>query len=265
MTNTTTRPSSIFRLTVYEYRRNLSKHLHYPRFKLNSYRSCFFHSLKEAEDQISYESSYNHILLKGETEHTWFGIYAFVVTEIPLGISVNLGIRGESLSERVYLPDGTLWGIRDYCNFIPSTCHGEEYNYWGKLNRFHGRSPEEIRFKPGDIVEVFGFPGNDYWSNDEVHLAIVVDCPPTKEQVKKQLEQYLATHSGFDICYHNLSSIFGLYQDAYAVLSESCDSLDHANTISLFKPSLRVSRQREKKLRHMYQQYIKTQDDGCHE
>ena len=42
---------------------------------------------------------------------------------------------------------------------------------------FEGRKPEEIKFKPGDIVEVFGYPGNDYWSNDCVDLAIVVKCP----------------------------------------------------------------------------------------
>lgn len=251
MVNMSAKPPSIFRLTVYEYRRKLSKHLHYPSFKLNDFKSSFYTTLKDAEDQIAYESKYSKAFIQEESGQRWYDRYAYVITEIPLGIGIELQTRGESLSERVYLPDGTLWGIRDYCNFIPSFCHGEEYNYWGRLNRFNGRSPEEIRFKPGDIVEVFGFPGNEYWSDNEVNLAIVVECPPTKDQVKEQLKQYTATHSGFDICDHHLCSIFGHWQDAYAVLSESCDSIDHASTISLFKPSLNVSRHRANKLRRM--------------
>ena len=249
MQNKSATPTSIFRLSIYEYRRKLSKHLHYPSFKLNDFKSSYYTTLKDAEDQIAYESKCRKAFIQGESGQRWFDRYAYVVTEIPIGI--ELQSRGESLSERVYLPDGTLWGIRDYCNFIPSSCHGEAYNYWGRLNRFNGRSPEEIRFKPGDIVEVFGFPGNEYWSDNEVNLAIVVECPPTKEKVKEQLERYTATHSGFDVSDHHLCSIFGHWQDTYAVLSESCDSIDHASTISLFKPSLTASSQRANKLRRM--------------
>ena len=233
---------SIYRLTAYYL--PLPRRQHYPSFKLRNGKSFFFPTLQEAEEQIL-----------SDAEKLLPAIYAYVVTEIPLGIAVNLDVLGESLSERIYLPNGTLWGVRSYCNFIPSSCSGNAYDSWGRLNRFYGREPEEIRFAPGDIVEVFGFPGNDYWGNGEVNLAIVVKCPPTKEQVAESLAQYIATHAGLDVSDHSLSVLFGKGMDVYHVLSETCDSIDRAPTIALFKPSQNVSKQRETKLKALYQQY----------
>lgn len=134
---------------------------------------------------------------------------------------------------------------------------GDEYDYWGKLNRFYGRAPEEIRFKPGDIVEVFGCPDNHYWSDNEVNLAIVVKCPPTKDEVAKMLEKYVATHEGYNLCDHNLCHVMGHAEDTYQVLSFACEEIDHSTTIATFRPSLPVSPQRAKKLRNLYEQYKK--------
>ena len=49
--------------------------------------------------------------------------------------------------------------------------------------------------------------------------------------------------------------LFGKGMDVYHVLSETCDSIDRAPTIALFKPSQNVSKQRETKLKALYQQY----------
>ena len=70
------------------------------------------------------------------------------------------------------------------------------------------------------------------------------------------LDEYLATHTGFDVCEHNLSAKFGYGEDVYLVLSEACDALDYAPTISLFSPSIKVSKQREKKLKLLYEKYL---------
>ena len=94
------------------------------------------------------------------------------------------------------------------------------------------------------------------WNNEEVNLAIVVKCPPTKKEVSDFLDEYLATHTGFDVCEHNLSAKFGYGEDVYLVLSEACDGIDYAPTISLFSPSIKVSKQREKKLKLLYEKYL---------
>ena len=170
---------------------------------------------------------------------------------------IQLGLVDHNLSERVYSPDGTLWAKRDFCNFIPNHCHSpEEYNYWGRLGIFKGRNPEEIKFKPGDIVEVFGYPGNNYWSNEVVDLAIVVKCPPTVSEISRKLQEYRATHSGHELCDFSICCEFGHREDTYEVLSLACENIDHSPTIATLHPSLPVSTRMRNRLLKMYQQYM---------
>ena len=122
---------------------------------------------------------------------------------------------------------------------------------------FGGRKPEEIRFKPGDIVEVMGYPGNRYWGNDSVNLAIVVKTPPTVDEVAAMRKQYMSTHSGFDISDHAMCHEFGNHLDTYEVLSFACDQIDHAPTISVFNTTKQVSAKRRNALQKMYDDYIK--------
>lgn len=121
---------------------------------------------------------------------------------------------------------------------------------------FGGRKPEEIRFKPGDIVEVMGYLGNHYWGNNCVNLAIIAKTPPTVDEVAAMGKQYLATHSGFDICDHAMCYEFGHYLDTYEVLSFACDQIDYAPTVSVFNPTKEVSSRRRKVLQKMYDDYI---------
>ncbi len=117
----------------------------------------------------------------------------------------------------------------------------------GKRNLFWGRAPEEIKFKSGDIVEILGNPGNPYWSHDEVNLAIIVKTPPTIDEVARMRQEYTDTHSGFDLCDHALSTEFNYQMDTYEVLSLACDELDHAPTISVFKPTKNVSANKKRR------------------
>lgn len=254
--NETAKPASIFRLTCYEYRHASPKKRRYPCIKLGIINSSFHLTLKEAEEEVADKG----LLYRSVSEITklspFMRPYAYVITEIPLEVDVNLDILGQSLSERIYNPDGTLWGKRDFCNFIPLHCMGEEYNYWGRLGLFKGRIPDEIRFKPGDIVEVFGYSGNDYWSNEEVNLAIVTKCPPTTSEMKEKLQQYNTTHSGHDICEHTLCYKFGHREDVYEVLSMACEGTDLSPTIALRFPSRPVSTRMRNRLQRMYQEYL---------
>ena len=70
-------------------------------------------------------------------------------------------------------------------------------------------------------------------------------------------EQYLATHSGFDVCDHAMCYEFGHDLDTYEVLSFACEGIiDHAPTISVFNPTKEVSSRRRKALKEMYGKYI---------
>ena len=261
--NSTTKPASIFRVTTYEYQYYLPKKIHYPSFRLRTANTAFLPTLKEAEEWVVHKGSFYRSINKDNKPSSYYGTYAYVITEIPLRVDANLDYYGISLSERVYSPDGTLWGERDYCNIIPDNCFSpEEYNYWGRLCLFEGRKPEEIKFKPGDIVEVLGYPGNFYWSSNKVDLAIVVKCPPTDSELSEKLEQYLATHSGFDVCDHALCYEFGSRQDEYEVLPLAYGEIDHSPTIATLRPSMPVSTRMRNRLQKVYQQYMDKMDEN---
>ena len=247
---------SIFKVMPYYLARSWRKQ-HYPVLKTNVLETLYMRTLEEAEDYVFGRGrSYKEFMVE-HPEYSKLSLrYSYVVVELPIGLEIHPTL-GQNLSTRIYLPDGTIWGENTYADFIPLNCLGEEYNYWGRRNMFGGRKPEEIRFKPGDIVEVMGYPGNRYWGNDSVNLAIVVKTPPTVDEVAVMRKQYLSTHSGFDICDHAMCYEFGYHLDTYEVLSFACDQIDHAPTISVFNTTKQVSSKRRNALQKMYDDYIK--------
>ena len=247
---------SIFKVMPYYLARSWRKQ-HYPVLKTNVPEDLYMRTLEEAEDYVFGRGlSYKEFMVE-HPEYSKLSLrYSYVVVELPIGLEIHPTL-GQNLSTRIYLPDGTIWGENTYADFIPLNCLGEEYNYWGRRNMFGGRKPEEIRFKPGDIVEVMGYPGNHYWGNDSVNLAIVVKTPPTVDEVAVMRKQYLSTHSGFDICDHAMCYEFGYHLDTYEVLSFACDQIDHAPTISVFNTTKQVSSKRRNALQKMYDDYIK--------
>jgi hypothetical protein len=247
---------SIFKVMPYYLARSWRKQ-HYPVLKTNVLETLYMRTLEEAEDYVFGRGrSYKEFMVE-HPEYSKLSLrYSYVVVELPIGLEIHPTL-GQNLSTRIYLPDGTIWGENTYADFIPLNCLGEEYNYWGRRNMFGGRKPEEIRFKPGDIVEVMGYPGNRYWGNDSVNLAIVVKTPPTVDEVAAMRKQYMSTHSGFDICDHAMCHEFGNHLDTYEVLSFACDQIDHAPTISVFNTTKQVSAKRRNALQKMYDDYIK--------
>lgn len=239
---------SIFKVTRYIYKYHNIKKCHWPEFKLDAHLSIFFKTLSEAEEYIKeFSYIYSH------------DTYAFVIVEIPFGLHVS-EYMPDCFSERIYLSNGSLWGVNDYANITQWWCpyHDELElgNYLGKKRMFYGRKPEEIRFKPGDIVEVFGYPGNDYWSDNVVSLAIVVKTPPTVEEISKQMDEYLSTHSDYDVSDHSLGYEFGNYLDTYEVIPFDFGDIDHSPTIATMNPSLSISTRRKSRLIGQYEKYL---------
>jgi len=243
---------SIFKVMPYYFARSWRK-LHYPEFKTKVVETLYMKTLEEVNAYMLRHGSYYREFKESHTEFK-SNLYAYVVLEIPMGFETHVD---ENLSTRIYMPDGSLWGENTYADFIPMSSHGDEYNYWGIRNLFWGRKPEEIRFKAGDIVEVMGYPGNHYWGNDCINLAIIVKTPPTVDELAAMRKQYLATHSGFDISDHAMCREFGRDMDTYEVLSFACEGvIDHAPTISVFNPTKDVSSRRRTVLQKMYDEYI---------
>lgn len=210
---------TIFKLTRYDTKRGKGRR--YPTFLVKAdNRSAYFSTREEAEETMKHLTGYNR------------DIYCFVLSEIPLGVN---HLSYESFSERVYLPDGQLWGERPYADMLPSDIppqYGEiEFDncLYGR-NYFAGRKPEEIRFQPGDIIEVFCYDGNHYWSAGHGELAVVLETPPSVEVISELSERYLKSGRnltgdfGFDLG----TRINALY-DAYTIVAayESLNTEDN--------------------------------------
>lgn len=241
---------SIFKVKRYYYCHYNKKRCHWPEFKLYSPDSIYFQTLAEAEEYVQRFSQYS-----------CRDTYAFVVTELPLGFQLRDRISEDYFSERIYLPDGTLWGVNDYADIMQtwtplSVDEAELGHYLGKKRMFHGRTPEEIRFKPGDIVEVFCYPGNSFWGDDYVSLAIVVQTPPPVDEVARMREDYMATHSDYDLSDHSLGYEFGSHLDCYIVIPYNFGDTDYSPTIATMRPSLPISTRRKNLLISQYEQYL---------
>lgn len=96
--------------------------------------------------------------------------------------------------------------------------------------RFYGRRPEEIRFKPGDIVEVLNRDG-------EISLAFVAVLPPSVEKAAR--------------CTLDTSD------DCYVVLDhEDYRYHDHVDSVCLFKPQHKIHPGIEARLRNAYRNFL---------
>lgn len=244
---------SIYKVIHYKHTWHNKRKLPYPKFNVSDSNEIYFKTLEEVEDYMQKQFDFHN---KHPLDKDFIDMYAYVVIEIPLYEEVNVEVLNQYLSFRTYLPNGTLWGKNEYGSFMPRHATGDEYNDWGRRNQFWGRKPEEIRFKPGDIVEVLGCPGNDYWGNETVDLAIVVKTPPTIAEVKEKRKRYLESHSSFDLCDHALSSEFNHRLDTYEVIPYALGDIDHAPTICVFEPTKQISSRRRKVLQTLYDEYL---------
>ncbi|MBR4388026.1 MAG: hypothetical protein IKT00_02470 [Prevotella sp.] len=246
---------SIFKVIHYEHIYSNKRKLPYPTFRVNGSNEIYFKNIEDVESYMQKEADfYKNKLVHQSLDDNYMDIlYAYVILEIPLKEVVNVDALDQYLSFRTYLPDGTLWGKNEYGHFMSRHATGDEYNYWGRKNQFWGRKPDEIKFKPGDIVEVLGCPGNVFWSNETVDLAIVTKVPPTIAEVEDMRKKYIETHSGYDLCDHAMSIEFDHSLDTYEVIPYAYGNIDHAPTACVFKPTKQISAQRKKHLMNLYE------------
>lgn len=238
---------TIFKLTRYATKSGRSRR--YPTFRVEAdARSAYFSTREEAEETLRHLTCYD------------CDAYCWVLSEIPMKIN---HLYYESFSEWIYLPDGQLWNNRSYADMLPGDNppqYGEiEFdNYLYGRNYFAGRRPEEIRFQPGDIIEVFCYDGNRHWSAGHGELAIVLETPPTVEVISGLSERYLESRRALTVdrgfC---LGSHFRARYDAYTIVpayqspSIEDNPIDYCPTHCAMQPAEKVSARMRNKLEAM--------------
>lgn len=210
---------SVFRLTHYDRKGGSSSA---TSFALQASPSLLFPTLQEAEERMRQD-------VRNKDERT----YAYVIVEEPVGLPCR---DDESLSVRVYQPDGTLWSTQPYARLVQwdaPTTDAEEYNRFGRLRQFDGRKPEEVHFKAGDVVEILCCKHTAYWNTDEpcVERAVVEATPLLRDEVLRSKKDYLEVLRVLDRENddHDLGYAYGGDDDCYRVRALSNpDVLDRA-------------------------------------
>jgi hypothetical protein len=134
----------------------------YPAFKVREYHLGFYTSLAKSELAMTRD------IKNRETEED--PIYCYHINEY-LTDCCHGRYRGDSkYSRRSYLPDGSLMDA----NLTPELdSTGEDKAV------FSGRTPERIRFRKGDFVEIL--------YGNYVELGIVYNTPPSAEHRKRKM------------------------------------------------------------------------------
>lgn len=160
----------IYTLTVWSY---ASSRPRYPRIKLKEEQHFFFHSLADAEKQISFTNKQRKAPGKvhpGHSDHCTKP-YCFIVDEIPVGVPRHLLHEAQA-----------WWRYDGNGKLIVSSLVSEIEDEGGCLEPFFGRPPEMCPARTGDIVEVM--------RGEEVTLGIVFSPPPSPAKMLKRLQRY---------------------------------------------------------------------------
>ncbi len=188
--------NSLFQLTTFRY--NPDQRNPYPVFPVSVSSRCFFHRCEDALQTIRRKAPDPFV-------------YCFIIHEIPFDIEIG---PDESIAEYVFDSYGSLFSSRTYAIISdrghdgPTTTGWTEY--FNSIRKTDWSKPEQLHFRSGDIVEIHGREGNQYFPHDQVEIGIISSLPPNNESEPK---------------------------DCYGVITLSSPGvLDHAPICSVFKP-----------------------------
>ncbi len=212
--------NTVFEVRVVEIDPCSEKRSKYPIFDICDPMVVYADTLHSAEQHIA--------RIVAENSGNERQIYCFRLLEKPFGSEFP---RYDSLSERVYSPAGEKIDECLYSQIEP-------------FENFTGRSPENIRFKLGDIVEVM--------QGGTVELNIVVGLPKTPEKIEEALkynrDDYLKYREliGLDRWNH-----LDWGDDSYNVVSGDegyMKTHSHPRSIHVFEPRFKIPKRLKYKL-----------------
>lgn len=201
---------SVFDIVV--IRDTTRKGPHYPSYKVTERKIATATTVESAERLIR-----DHVILCCEYYYMMPSIHSFRVEERPLDTLTN-----GCYSIRIYDKEGVKIDETMCSSIIDDK------------QSYPGRTPEQIRFKPGDIVE--------FLYKDEINLGFVVSCPPTVELTMR------IKAKGFDM---------DDTDDAYTIMTTSdYASHRHIYSVFVFKPQFKIQHAVENRLREAYNMFL---------
>ena len=122
--------------------------------------------------------------------------------------------------------------------------------------KFRGREAESIRFRPGDIVEVYDR------DNSIVRLGVVVKQPPTIHQCWGMREEVERACIAEGIGTENTDANYWLYaaDDCYCIMFISDSALSYPHTIDVFTPMYPISDKLRNRFEEDYHSAIETHE-----
>ena len=229
----------------------------YPLRKTETSDLGLFSTLKKAEKQMHKDVQYCKDELqellryiaedeKCRLEEKHYGhdvTLAYLITEYQLDTTDNIFKSGQQQSERSYTADGQP---NDVC-LLDSNC----------IRHFTGRTPDQIRFKPGDIVEVI----TPYCAE----LCVVDSTQPTVDDYKAFRQRCLQSHkrrcSATKTEYNPDECPFDwdYSDDCYLVYSlGENDTHSHPQSVNVFHPTKAISKTLVTKLKEKHKEMIET-------
>ena len=220
----------------------------YPSFKVDATECYYCRTLVKAE-RIMRRRVIKERKKKERNEEVHNEIYCFYITELPLEHKITEYVPGEYLTCRAYDSNGLLADKSKAGNIclkedIKTDCTHLSYPL------FRGRSEEEIRFKPGDIVEVMDVT--------DIKLAVITGIPPTIElcweyhmrlkslslepECRKRPHHYMRDYS----------------DDSYIVVDSAPDNQlyhEHVNSIFVFTPRFPIPEDVKLKFKRIFEEW----------
>ncbi len=191
---------------------------HYPQYNVEREKLATASTLDKAQEAMKEHIRINtEMWPKSLRDHSR---HHYSIKQVPLdGLSYM-----QCLSERIYDSHGNQIDERTF------STRSEDRDV------FHGRSPEQIRFKEGDIVEAMEY--------GEIKLGFVVGLPTSVERAEEIND--------------NISPLWlDVSDDTYTVLFDSSyGSHSHVDALCVFKPQYRIHPGIERRLRKAYNDFL---------
>ncbi len=219
---------------------------HYPEYEITRDRNIgYFHTLEDAESAMR-----KHVekVRKSLSEGDRFEdeTFCYEIKERPIG---ELGYACAIVSHRVYDADGCFLEQ----TLCASGCFTEEDYIYGI---FRGRTEEQMRFKPGDIVEVV--------NHNKVSLGFVVCQPLSVEDCWRMWQRHIKERETLiaetgDPHDAGMPEYFGCddSDDCYIVLTTSqYISHSHEPVTDVFAPHFPIPNYIRKRLETAYRRFV---------
>ncbi len=222
---------------------------HYPEYTVTpDHKVGYFHTLEEAEGAMRrYADEVRTNLSKKDSleEET----FCYEIKERPVG---KMLYDWATVSHRIYDAEGRL----QEQTLCASGCFTEEDYIYGI---FRGRTEQQMRFKPGDIVEVV--------RRGKVSLGFVVEQPLSVEDCWRMRQRHLETQQKWlaetgEAYDGGMPEYFGSddSEDCYIVLTTSqYISHSHVSVTDVFVPHFPVPNYLRKKLETSWQKFLKNE------